>query len=112
DHRREQVQLAAGPVRIAPEQALHDLGLEDDVREALGWAVVHRASDLAAQVLLGVEHDPRHRRIGIAGRELRGAGRARCTGPALSGSPPGPARLGPGGRSWAGTRLEAAEGLC
>jgi len=39
--------------RIAVHQTLHDLGLEDDVREALGGAVVHRPGDVAAQVLQG-----------------------------------------------------------
>ena len=40
---------SAGSLRDEP---LHDLGLEDDVGEALGRAVVHRPGDLAAQVLL------------------------------------------------------------
>ena len=48
--------------RIAREQPLHDLRLQDDVREALCRPVVHRPGDLAAQILLGRQDDPRHRR--------------------------------------------------
>ena len=41
------------------EQPLHDLRLEDDVGQRLGRPVVHRAGDLAAQVLLGGQDDAR-----------------------------------------------------
>ena len=73
DHRDELADLALGRSRVAGHEALHDLGLEDDVRQALGRAVVHRAGDLAAQVLLGAEDHPRHGRrhdrlaVGAAG---------------------------------------------
>src|SRR5439155_1048108 len=76
NHLDEEAQLAAGILRIAAEQAIHDLGLEGDVRQALGRAVVHRPGDLAAEILLGVEDDPRHRAatVGAAsGREERRA---------------------------------------
>jgi hypothetical protein len=45
--------LGPGHDRVAGHQAVHDLGLEHDVGEALGRAVVHRPGDLAAEVLLG-----------------------------------------------------------
>ena len=47
------------PCRIALDEALDDLGLEHDVRQALGRPVVHRPGDLAAEVLLGIEDQPR-----------------------------------------------------
>ena len=72
DHRHEEAQLAAGAVRVAAEQPFHDLGLEDDVRQALGRPVVHRPGDLAAEILLGVEDDPRHRRAAARRRQPRG----------------------------------------
>ena len=52
DHRHELAELPGGTRRVAFHEALDDLGLEDDVREALGGAVVHRPGDLPAQVLL------------------------------------------------------------
>ena len=39
--------------RVLGDEPLDDLGLEHDVGQALGRAVVHRPGDLAAQVLLG-----------------------------------------------------------
>ena len=60
DHRDQLPDLAARPwLGSRRHQALDDLGLEDDVGQALGGAVVHRPGDLAAQVLLRVEHQPR-----------------------------------------------------
>ncbi len=50
------------------DEPLHDLGLEDDVRQALGRAVVHRPGDLAAQVLLGAQEQPRDTAGGIGCR--------------------------------------------
>ena len=40
------------------DEPLDDLGLEDDVGQALGRAVVHRPGDLAAEVLLGGQDHP------------------------------------------------------
>jgi hypothetical protein len=40
-------------------EAIHDLGLEDDVGQALGRPVVHLPGDLAPQVFLGGEDHPR-----------------------------------------------------
>ena len=62
---------AARRGRVAIEEALDDLGLEHDVREALGRPVVHRPGDVAAEVLLGGEDHPAD-----AGRGGRGDGRA------------------------------------
>ena len=53
---------AAGAARILVDQALDDLGLEHDVGQALGGPVMHRARDLATEVLLGVEQQTRHGR--------------------------------------------------
>ncbi len=59
DHRHELPDLPTRRGGIALEQPLRDLGLEHDVGQALGRPVVHLAGDLAAQVLLGGEDDPR-----------------------------------------------------
>ena len=70
------------PWAIAGSRAsepLDDLGLEDDVRQALGRAVVHRPGDVAAEVLLGAEDDP-----GDAGRRHVAPRRRRHRRPAAS----------------------------
>ena len=67
----------AGSRRHEP---LDDLGLEDDVRQALGRAVVHRPGDLAAEVLLGVEDQPRDGR-----RDAARVGGPRPPAPVLAG---------------------------
>ena len=59
-------------LRVRADQPLDDLGLEHDVRQALGRPVVHRPGDLAPQVLLGAQDQPRDRR--------RTASRAVCRG--------------------------------
>ena len=43
------------------DQPVDDLGLEDDVGQALGGPVVHRPGDVAAEILLGREDHPGHR---------------------------------------------------
>ena len=76
--------LGAG--RVGRHEALDDLGLEHDVGQALGRAVVHRPGDLAAQVLLGAEEQPRDRgrdaaRVGHRrGRLAAGLGRVAAAG--------------------------------
>ena len=60
---------APGLARIGRHEPLDDLGLEHDVRQALGRSVVHRAGDLAAQVLLGTEQEARD-----GGRDAAGVG--------------------------------------
>ena len=62
------------------EQAFHDLGLEHDVRQALRRPVVHLPRDLAAQVLLGGEDHPRHRRRHRAAARRRARSRPRQPG--------------------------------
>ena len=63
----------AGSRRHEP---LDDLGLEDDVGQALGRPVVHRPGDLAAEVLLGAEDQPRHGRRDAARVGCHDLGRA------------------------------------
>ena len=58
DHRHQLADLARRGGRIARDEPLDDLGLEDDVREALGRAVVHGPRDLAAQILLRAQDQP------------------------------------------------------
>ena len=78
DHRDELVDLDPGDGRVAGDEPIDDLRLQDDVGQALGRPVVHRPGDLAAEVLLGGEHDPRH-----AGRfvAVRAPGRRRTRRP-------------------------------
>ena len=75
------------PSRVAADEPLDDLGLEDDVRQALGRAVVHRPGDLAAEVLLGAQDDP-----GDAGRRHVAPQRRRHRRPAHRPRPRAPRR--------------------
>ncbi len=67
DHSYELPDLGLGLARVAVEQPLHDLSLESDVGEALSRTVVHGPRDLAAQVFLSSQDQP---------RDCRGQGRA------------------------------------
>ena len=58
DHGDEQPELAPGHLVVLAQEAFDDLGLEDDVRQALGRAIVHRPGDLTPEILLGGQHDP------------------------------------------------------
>ena len=60
-------------LRVLRQESIDDLGLEDDVRQALGRPVVHRPGDIAAEILLGRQDDPRH----ALGRRGLGRGRGR-----------------------------------
>ena len=82
DHHPQLVQLPLGAGIAAAGEAQHDLGLECDVGEALGRAVVHLASDLATQLLLGTQQDAR---VGGIARAREGSHRERGGEPGAAG---------------------------
>ena len=76
--------LDHGAIGVAGDEPLHDLGLEGDVGQALGRAVVHGARDVAPQVFLGVA-DGAAREAGIhvgAVVAIRAVGRIAAARPA------------------------------
>ena len=83
-----------GPGVAACHQALHDLGLERDVGEALRRPVVHLAGDLPAELLLGAQERLRTapRPGARRGRAPRGAAAAGRSGRAAPAPGPGAAR--------------------
>ena len=56
DHVAQRVELALAGRGILAQQALYDFRLQGDVGDALGRPVVHLAGDLAAHLLLCLEH--------------------------------------------------------
>ena len=86
----ELADLVAGLGRVRRHEPLDDLGLEDDVGQALGGAVVHRPGDLATEVLLRAEEQARDGR-----RDAARVGGPRAAGADLGRTrPPGSARPG------------------
>ena len=84
DHRDQLADLALRQGRVLADEPLDDLGLEDDVGQALGRAVVHRPGDLAAQVLLGRQQHPRDGRLALG----RGRGPGAAAAPTMTPEPP------------------------
>ena len=92
----ELADLVAGLGRVRRHEPLDDLGLQDDVGQALGGAVVHRPGDLAPEVFLRAEQQ--------AGDGRRDAARVR-------GPRPAGADLGRTGRRRWARRWNAAQRL-
>ncbi len=49
-------QFGASSQRVGVEQSLADLGLQDEVRKRLGWAVMHLTSQPLTLILLGTDN--------------------------------------------------------
>ena len=77
DHADQLADFGFGHARIAVQEPLHDLGLQNDVRQTLGRTVVHRPRDLTPHVLLRGEDQSRdgrrewRARVELVGRVLR-----------------------------------------
>ena len=88
DHGDQLADLGPGRGRVAIQEALHDLGLEHDVRQALGRPVVHGPGDVAAEVLLGRQDHAVARAAGVDADARPRAPAGRPQRPPAAGSMP------------------------